>query len=77
MELTLRHPSRTYNFVAGLTFLENLCTHRIEHLKFHIYFLIKGALILILGSSEREGTCFSHFLSGIEGTFSCQTLRAV
>jgi hypothetical protein len=55
MELTLRHPSGAYNFAVGLRFLEKLCTHRIEHLEFHIYFLIKIALILIQGSLERKG----------------------
>ena len=54
MELTLRHSSGAYNFAVGLRFLENLCTHRIKHLEFHIYFLIKVALILIQGSLERK-----------------------
>jgi len=38
---------------VGLKFLEKLCTPHIEHLEFHIYFLIKVALILIQGSLER------------------------
>jgi len=60
MELTLRHPSEAYNFPVGLKFLEKLCTPHIEHLEFHIYFLIKVALILIQGSLER--IFFSFFI---------------
>jgi hypothetical protein len=70
-------PSGPHNFAVGLRFSENVCTPRIENLEFHIYFLIKVALILIQGSLGKKVYIFFLFLSGIENNLNSQKLWVV